>query len=41
LLDAEKNVELFKYEGERHSFIGDAWLVMMDRVVKFFDKYVK
>jgi len=38
LLDAGKDVELFKYEGERHSFIGDNWLVMMDRVVKFFDK---
>jgi dienelactone hydrolase len=41
LLDAGKNVELFKYEGERHSFIGDQWLSFMNRAVQFFDLYVK
>lgn len=41
LLDAGKNVELFKYEGERHSFIGDQWLIFMNRAVQFFDLYVK
>jgi uncharacterized protein len=41
LLDAGRNVELFKYEGERHSFIGDQWLIFMNRAVQFFDLYVK
>lgn len=41
LLDAGKNVELFKYEGERHSFIGDQWLIFMNRAAQFFDLYVK
>jgi uncharacterized protein len=41
LLDAGKQVELFRYEGERHSFIGDAWLTFMNRAVQFFDEHVK
>jgi dipeptidyl aminopeptidase/acylaminoacyl peptidase len=41
LLEAGKSVELFKYEGERHSFIGDQWLIFMDRAAKFFDLHVK
>lgn len=41
LLDAKKDAKLFAYEGEFHSFNGDAWLAFMDRSVKFFDKYVK
>ena len=41
LLEAGKNVALFKYEGERHSFIGDQWLIFMNRAVQFFDRYVK
>jgi dipeptidyl aminopeptidase/acylaminoacyl peptidase len=41
LLDAGKHVELFKYEGERHSFVGDNWLIFMNRAVRFFDEYVK
>ncbi len=41
LLDAGKNVELYQYEGERHSFIGDAWLTFMNRAVRFFDEQVK
>ena len=41
LLDAGKPVELFKYEGEHHSFIGDQWLIFMNRAVEFFDKNVK
>jgi uncharacterized protein len=41
LADAGKQVELFRYEGERHSFVGDQWLIFMSRVVTFFDQYVK
>lgn len=41
LVDAGKPVELFTYEGERHSFIGDQWLIFMNRAVAFFDKNVK
>jgi dipeptidyl aminopeptidase/acylaminoacyl peptidase len=41
LLDAGKDVEMFVYEGERHSFIGDAWLLFMNRVVSFFDENLK
>jgi dienelactone hydrolase len=41
LLDAGKDVELFIYEGERHSFSGDNWFVFMSRAVDFFDEHVK
>ena len=41
LLDAGKPVELFQYEGERHSFIGDQWLLFMNRAVVFFDENLK
>lgn len=41
LVDAGKPVELFQYEGERHSFIGDQWLLFMTRAVYFFDQNVK
>jgi dienelactone hydrolase len=41
LLDAGKAVQLFQYDGERHSFIGPAWFELMGRTLRFFDKYVK
>src|SRR5258706_189585 len=41
LRDSGKQVELYSYEGERHSFIGEPWFVFMGRVLRFFDKYVK
>lgn len=41
LLDEGRDVEMFVYEGERHSFIGDAWLLFMNRAVEFFDEHVK
>jgi dipeptidyl aminopeptidase/acylaminoacyl peptidase len=41
LLDAEKQVQLFQYAGESHSFIGPAWFEFMGRTLRFFDKYVK
>jgi len=41
LLDAGKQVELFQYEGQRHSFIGQRWFDFMGRTLRFFDKYLK
>lgn len=41
LLDAGADVELFIYQDQRHSFTGDAWLVFMDRVARFFDENLK
>lgn len=41
LIDIGKPVELFKYEGERHSFVGDQWLIFMNRAARFFDVYVR
>jgi len=41
LRDAGKDVELWQYEGESHSFIGQPWFDFMNRTSRFFDKYVK
>ena len=41
LLDAGKDVEMFVYEGQRHSFTGNDWFIFMDRVVQFFDENLK
>ena len=41
LRDAGKQVELFQYEGEGHSFIGQPWFDFMARTLRFFDEYVK
>jgi dienelactone hydrolase len=41
LADAGKQVELFRYEGERHSFLGDQWLIFMSRAAAFFDQHVR
>ena len=41
LRDAGKQVELYQYDGEGHSFIGEPWFVFMRRVLRFFDEYVK
>lgn len=40
-LDAGKSVKLVAYEGQRHSFINEAWYDFMERVSKFFNLYVK
>ena len=40
-LEAGKPAKLFGYEGERHSFIGDAWFNFMAECVRFFDENVK
>lgn len=41
LLDAGANAELFVYEGQRHSFTGDAWTLFMERAAAFFDGNLK
>jgi dipeptidyl aminopeptidase/acylaminoacyl peptidase len=41
LRDAGKQVELYQYEGEGHSFVGEPWFVFMRRVLRFFDEHVK
>lgn len=41
LRDAGKEVEMYQYEGEGHSFIGQPWFDFMGRVLRFFDKHVK
>ncbi len=40
-VDAGVDAELFAYEGEEHSFIGDPWFVFMGKTQLFFDKHVK
>ena len=41
-LEAEKPVKLAAYEGQRHSFIGEAWYQpKVEATVRFFDQYVK
>jgi dipeptidyl aminopeptidase/acylaminoacyl peptidase len=41
LQKAGKQAQLFGYEGEKHSFNGDAWIAFMERAAYFFDEYVK
>ena len=41
LLDAGKDVELFVYEGQRHSFTGEAWFTFMQRALDLFDEQLK
>ncbi|MCC6298472.1 MAG: dienelactone hydrolase family protein [Anaerolineales bacterium] len=41
LLDAGKDVELFRYEGEGHSFVGQPWFDFMVRALDFFDENLK
>jgi dipeptidyl aminopeptidase/acylaminoacyl peptidase len=41
LRDAGKQAEMYQYEGEGHSFIGQPWFDFMTRALRFFDQYVK
>lgn len=41
LRDAGKDVELFQYKGEGHSFVGQPWFDFMGRTLRFFDRHVK
>lgn len=37
----KKNVEYYAYPRQAHAFIGNGWTLFNQRVVAFFDKYVK
>jgi dipeptidyl aminopeptidase/acylaminoacyl peptidase len=41
LRDAGKEAELYQYQGEGHSFIGQPWFDFMGRTLRFFDQHVK
>jgi dipeptidyl aminopeptidase/acylaminoacyl peptidase len=41
LRDAGKQAEMYQYEGEGHSFIGQPWFEFMTRTLRFFDKHIK
>jgi dipeptidyl aminopeptidase/acylaminoacyl peptidase len=41
LRDEGKQAEMYQYEDEGHSFIGQPWFDFMTRVLRFFDRYVK
>ncbi len=41
LLDAGRDVEFFVYEGQRHSFTGDAWITFMERALRLFDEELR
>lgn len=41
LRDAGKEAEMYQYEGEGHSFIGQPWFDFMVRVLRFFDSHLK
>lgn len=41
LREAGKYVELYQYDGEGHSFIGQPWFDFMNRVLRFFNENVK
>ena len=41
LRDAGAYAELYQYEGEGHSFIGQPWFDFMGRTLRFFDTHVK
>lgn len=41
LVSAGKDVQIFAYENEGHSFKADQWFAFMERASQFFDTYVK
>jgi dipeptidyl aminopeptidase/acylaminoacyl peptidase len=41
LRDADKDVELYQYENEGHSFVGQPWFDFMSRVLRFFNEHLK
>ncbi len=41
LIAAGKDAHLYAYEGQYHSFNGDAWNAFMEGCARFFDQYVK
>ena len=41
LIEADKEVEYFEYEGQGHAFQGSNWDLFMERVTRFFDRHLK
>lgn len=41
LLEEKKTVEYFEYRGQGHAFAGQGWDLFNQRVVQFFDRYLK
>jgi len=41
LRDVDKEVDLYQYEGEGHSFVGQPWFDFMERVLRFFNEHLK
>jgi dipeptidyl aminopeptidase/acylaminoacyl peptidase len=41
LRDANKDIELYQYENEGHSFVGQPWFDFMSRVLQFFNRNLK
>ena len=41
LRDSGKEAEMYQYDGEGHSFIGQPWFDFMVRTLRFFDKHLK
>lgn len=41
LAAAGRPAEIFAYEGEKHSFVGDPWVALMERTAHFYDEHVK
>jgi dipeptidyl aminopeptidase/acylaminoacyl peptidase len=41
LLAAGKEVEYFAYSGQGHAFQGESWVRFMERMVAFYDRYLK
>ena len=41
LRDAGKYAEMYQYEGEGHSFIGQPWFDFMIRVLRFFNQHLR
>jgi len=40
-IEAGVDAEIFAYQGEEHSFIGEPWFVFMAKTQLFFDRHVK
>jgi dipeptidyl aminopeptidase/acylaminoacyl peptidase len=41
LESAGKEVEYYPYEGQGHAFQGQSWTLFMERVTRFYDRYLK
>jgi dipeptidyl aminopeptidase/acylaminoacyl peptidase len=41
LMEADKEVEYYTYDGQGHAFQGQSWTLFMERVTRFFDQHLK